>query len=78
MIILDGVNRLAAAAIGLAIRGYKRFLSPLLGRHSRFEPTCSDYFRLAVEKHGPWRGSLRGISRICRCHPWNPGGFDPP
>lgn len=78
MIIVDGVNRLAAAAIGLAIRGYKRFVSPLLGRHCRFEPTCSDYFRLAVEKHGPWRGSLRGLSRICRCHPWHPGGFDPP
>lgn len=75
---MEAISRMAAGGICLAIRGYKRLLSPLLGRHCRFVPTCSDYFRQSVEKHGPWRGSIRGIRRICRCHPWHPGGLDPP
>lgn len=72
------INAGIAAAIVSAIRGYKLFVSPLLGRNCRFEPTCSEYFRIAVEKHGPWRGTARGLARICRCHPWRPGGYDPP
>jgi uncharacterized protein len=63
--------------IGLVIL-YKLTLSPLLGRHCRFQPTCSSYFRQSVEKYGAVRGSLRGLVRICRCHPWHPGGYDPP
>ncbi len=71
-------NRLAVAGIVALIAVYKMTLSPLLGRHCRFEPTCSRYFREAVEKHGALRGSLKGLARICRCHPWHPGGHDPP
>lgn len=71
-------DRAASWAIVRMVQAYKRFVSPLLGRHCRFEPTCSSYFLLAVEKHGAIRGSLRGLARICRCHPWHPGGFDPP
>jgi uncharacterized protein len=67
----------SAVLIGLVIL-YKLTLSPLLGRHCRFQPTCSSYFRQAVEKHGAIRGSLRGLARIGRCHPWHPGGYDPP
>ena len=67
----------SAVLIGLVIL-YKLTLSPLLGRHCRFQPTCSSYFRQAVEKHGAIRGSLRGLARIGRCHPWLPGGYDPP
>jgi uncharacterized protein len=67
----------SAVLIGLVIL-YKLTLSPLLGRHCRFQPTCSSYFRQAVEKHGAIRGSLRGLARIARCHPWHPGGYDPP
>lgn len=63
--------------IGL-VAVYQVCLSPLLGRNCRFEPTCSVYFRRAVEKHGALRGSLRGLARIGRCHPWHPGGHDPP
>jgi hypothetical protein len=63
--------------VGLVIV-YKVALSPLLGRHCRFQPTCSTYFRAAVEKHGAVRGTLKGIARIGRCHPWHPGGYDPP
>lgn len=63
--------------IGL-VRLYQIFLSPLLGRNCRFQPTCSSYFIQAVEKYGPLRGSLRGIWRICRCNPFSAGGEDPP
>lgn len=61
-----------------AARAYQYALSPLLGRHCRFQPTCSVYFIEAVRKYGAIRGGLRGIWRICRCHPWNRGGYDPP
>ena len=59
-------------------RVYQYALSPLLGRHCRFQPTCSTYFIESVRKYGAVRGGLRGLWRICRCHPWNPGGHDPP
>ena len=74
----SGCDRLAVAVIVAVIAVYRVTLSPLLGRHCRFEPTCSRYFRAAVEKHGALRGSLKGLARICRCHPWHPGGYDPP
>jgi putative membrane protein insertion efficiency factor len=60
------------------VRCYQRFLSPLLGPNCRFTPTCSQYFIAAVRKHGVIRGSWRGVLRILRCHPFHPGGFDPP
>jgi putative membrane protein insertion efficiency factor len=65
------------AMIGL-VRLYKYLISPLLGQHCRFHPTCSTYFIEAVRKYGAIRGAWRGFRRICRCHPWHPGGFDPP
>jgi putative membrane protein insertion efficiency factor len=68
---------LAAVLVGLVV-AYQWTLSPLLGRRCRFHPTCSVYFRTAVERYGAVRGGLKGIARICRCHPWHPGGFDPP
>lgn len=61
-----------------AVRLYQIFLSPVLGRQCRFQPTCSEYFILVVKKYGAARGSCRGILRICRCHPFHPGGYDPP
>ena len=67
----------------LLIRGYQKFISPVLhkigGPNSgcRFEPTCSQYFLEAVERHGSLRGSCMGIRRICRCHPWGGCGYDP-
>jgi putative membrane protein insertion efficiency factor len=67
----------SAVLVGLVIV-YKATLSPLLGRHCRFTPTCSGYFRQAVEKYGAVRGTLKGLARIGRCHPWHPGGYDPP
>jgi len=59
------------------IRAYQATLSPLLGDHCRFHPTCSDYASQAIAKHGLARGSFLGLRRILRCHPFHKGGFDP-
>lgn len=67
----------AQLAIGV-VRIYQWTLSPLLGQRCRFDPSCSRYFIGAVEKYGLLRGGAKGIARICRCHPWHPGGYDPP
>jgi putative membrane protein insertion efficiency factor len=71
-------DRAAAAVLIAGVVLYKLTLSPLLGRHCRFQPTCSTYFREAVEKYGAVRGTAKGLARICRCHPWHPGGYDRP
>ena len=63
--------------IGL-VRLYQIGISPWLGRHCRFHPSCSQYMILAIEKYGVVSGIFRGTLRICRCHPWHPGGYDPP
>lgn len=69
--------------ISLLLRSYKLIISPFLhwlagpGSGCRFEPTCSEYFAQAVEKHGVLRGGRLGIRRICRCNPWSTPGPDP-
>ena len=71
--------RTAAAWLLIALaRVYQITLSPILGGHCRFEPSCSNYFILAVQKYGPWRGALKGVWRVCRCNPLSAGGHDPP
>ena len=57
---------------------YKRRVSPWLPRSCRFTPTCSEYARLSLLKHGLWRGSLGATGRLFRCHPFHPGGVDLP
>jgi uncharacterized protein len=59
------------------IRGYQRFLSPLLASNCRFHPTCSQYTLEAVDRYGAAKGLWLGAKRIGRCHPFNPGGYDP-
>jgi putative membrane protein insertion efficiency factor len=59
------------------IRVYQLFISPLLGNHCRFYPSCSQYAREAIEQHGALRGGWLAIRRLLRCHPWHPGGVDP-
>jgi len=59
------------------IKWYKKRVSPLLGEHCRFHPTCSSYAIEAYEKHGVFKGSYLTIYRILRCNPFGKGGFDP-
>lgn len=59
------------------IKVYKVAISPFIGRHCRFQPTCSSYAIEAIDKHGLLRGGWLAVKRIGRCHPWNAGGYDP-
>jgi len=60
------------------LSAYKRWLSPLLPPACRFVPTCSEYARLAILKHGAAGGSWRAGARLLRCQPFHPGGVDLP
>ena len=60
-----------------SIRLYQLLLSSVLGPRCRFFPTCSTYTQEAIEQHGLWRGSKLGLKRICKCHPFHSGGYDP-
>ncbi|NLP42132.1 MAG: membrane protein insertion efficiency factor YidD [Veillonellaceae bacterium] len=64
-------------ALILVIKFYRIFISPLKPPSCRFVPTCSEYAILAIEKYGAIRGGVKAIRRIVRCHPFNPGGYDP-
>jgi uncharacterized protein len=70
------MNLPRAIMIGL-IRTYKLVISPLLPSACRFHPTCSEYMRDAIEKHGVLKGLGMGLRRLSRCHPFHQGGFDP-
>ncbi|WP_297449568.1 membrane protein insertion efficiency factor YidD [Ferrovum sp.] len=59
------------------IRSYQLCLSPFLGRSCRFYPTCSQYAYDAILRHGSARGIGLAVKRLCKCHPWHPGGYDP-
>ncbi len=59
------------------VRGYKKYVSPLLPPSCRFTPTCSEYAMEALQKHGAWKGSLLAMWRILRCNPFCKGGYDP-
>ena len=65
------------ALLTALITVYRWFVSPLLGPNCRFHPSCSCYAQQAIEVHGAARGSWLALKRIARCHPWNPGGYDP-
>src|SRR5262249_44493594 len=76
--VLSVVSTVLATILIAAVRCYQIVLRPILPAVCRFTPSCSEYFILAVQKYGPWRGAGKGVWRICRCHPFHPGGFDPP
>ena len=71
-------GRLAVGALIVLIRVYQWTLGPLLGPACRFEPSCSRYMIGALRKYGLIRGLWKGTGRLLRCHPWHPGGYDPP
>ncbi|WP_296260602.1 MULTISPECIES: membrane protein insertion efficiency factor YidD [unclassified Pseudomonas] len=60
-----------------SIQFYRYAISPLMASHCRFYPSCSCYAYEAIEHHGLVRGGWLTVRRLGRCHPWNPGGFDP-
>jgi len=67
-----------ARVLIILIRVYQWTLSPLLGNVCRFEPSCSRYTAECIHVHGPFKGVWLGVRRVLRCHPFNPGGYDPP
>ena len=70
--------RLTCAPLIGAVWFYQRLIRPLLPAACRFTPSCSEYMIESLRKYGPIRGLAKGTWRICRCHPWNDGGYDPP
>lgn len=64
-------------ALRALVRAYQWFIGPLLPRSCRFHPSCSEYAEEALARHGALRGGWLAVRRVCRCGPWNPGGFDP-
>ena len=60
-----------------AVRLYQVCVRPIFPAVCRFTPSCSEFFIEAVRKYGPLRGAWKGVGRLCRCHPWHPGGYDP-
>jgi putative membrane protein insertion efficiency factor len=65
------------AALLLMLRGYQYAIRPLLGANCRFYPSCSDYAREAIDRHGAAKGCWMAMRRVVRCHPYHPGGYDP-
>jgi putative membrane protein insertion efficiency factor len=70
------MNLLSRFLLGL-IRVYQYAISPMKGRSCRYHPSCSTYTATAIRRFGALHGSFLGVKRICRCHPYNPGGYDP-
>ena len=71
------VSRFASGALILLVRAYQVVLSPLFRGCCRFEPSCSNYMIEALKVHGPLKGTLLGVWRVLRCHPFGAHGYDP-
>ncbi len=74
---IDSPSKLAGEALVGMARFYQLAISPLLGGHCRYTPSCSEYFIQSVRQRGVLIGVLGGLRRICRCHPLAKGGYDP-
>ncbi len=73
----SAVPTMAARLLIVPVIGYRRFISPLLPPACRFYPSCSEYALEALRTHGAVRGLWLAVRRLARCHPFNPGGYDP-
>lgn len=71
------VVSIVSKVLSLIVKGYRNGVSPMLGMHCRFHPSCSAYALEALERHGTARGVWLALKRLTRCHPWHPGGYDP-
>lgn len=74
---MKAATRALSIVLLALIRGYQLLISPLFPPSCRYFPTCSDYARQAVARHGPLRGGWLAVRRILRCHPWGGLGYDP-
>ncbi len=72
-----GITAVPAKVAIMLVRLYQKMVSPWLGPRCRFHPSCSNYCIEALQQHGMVRGLWLGIKRICKCHPFNLGGYDP-
>ncbi|MCW5889382.1 MAG: membrane protein insertion efficiency factor YidD [bacterium] len=68
---------MGAAVLVTGVHAYRLLVRPILPPACRFAPSCSTFALEALRTHGAWRGSRLAIRRLLRCHPWNPGGYDP-
>ncbi len=71
------LNRLIHSFLMLLIACYRNFIRPILGKNCRFDPSCSQYLKTALQQYGVFRGSYIAMKRLLRCHPWHSGGYDP-
>jgi len=71
------MNSLLQRVLLFLLRIYQLCISPLLGQNCRFYPSCSNYAMEAIREYGALKGCLMAAKRLCKCHPWHPGGFDP-
>ncbi|WP_338294769.1 membrane protein insertion efficiency factor YidD [Planctobacterium marinum] len=74
---MEKIDKALRRGLIFLVKLYQRFISPLLGGNCRFHPTCSQYSIMAIEHFGVVKGLWLTIRRIIRCHPLNPGGYDP-
>jgi putative membrane protein insertion efficiency factor len=74
---IDLIGKIVSGLLIIPIRIYQKAISPFFPATCRFYPTCSEYFIEALRKHGPLKGTYLGVKRLLRCHPGNPGGYDP-
>ncbi|MFV2065970.1 MAG: membrane protein insertion efficiency factor YidD [Pirellulales bacterium] len=72
------LRKMPGSIVVRAVRFYQAAISPMVGPNCRFQPTCSEYLIQSVTRYGVIIGVARGVWRICRCHPLNRGGYDPP
>jgi uncharacterized protein len=74
---MNTIDRLLSLPLLFLIKIYRKIISPLKPPTCRFYPTCSAYALEAISRYGPIKGSILAVKRVLRCHPLNPGGFDP-
>jgi putative membrane protein insertion efficiency factor len=72
-----GLRRALVAAFSAPVHLYRYAISPMMPPRCRFLPTCSEYALESLRRHGPLAGGWLAVARVCRCHPFNPGGIDP-
>ena len=71
------MKRILPIPFMVIIRLYQYLISPVLGAHCRFSPSCSEYAHQALARYGLVKGTRLAVGRVLKCHPFHPGGIDP-